>query len=377
MMAMKKVYWAIQSLWNAGGTEAVSVQLMNLLCPYYDIILLSVCASDKKPVHDLDPRIKVITLGVAEDVGRFDQSWATYGAKHPFKRLSLFFRTFSIFLRRFPLRRKMSKLIEKDAIFVTSSLDNYILSPRNRTCFYHYHFDARKFLGVFDTLARIFYRKPDKYIFLAKKTQEEIEAKKKYIRCKSAFVHNPIRISFRKNEEYHDNAILFVGRYTEQKDPMLALAIAKELSARNFPYTLRMIGEGHLEKEMRECVAENHLENVIIDGAKQIEAEDYLQHDLLLITSRYEGFSLVKGEANRCGLPAISTPWDGPIEEVFLQQGDGQIGKTRDPKEYADMIMEWLSSEKKAMENKKRCSEAAASIDSEEDIVAAWRSILG
>jgi hypothetical protein len=71
-MTMKKLFWCIQQLDRFGGTETVSVQLMNLLCPYYDITLVCTSKLEGEVVYDLDPRLKVVYLDVPSEVGRFD-----------------------------------------------------------------------------------------------------------------------------------------------------------------------------------------------------------------------------------------------------------------------------------------------------------------
>ncbi|MBE6134692.1 MAG: glycosyltransferase family 4 protein [Erysipelotrichaceae bacterium] len=373
---MKKIYWAIQSLDNAGGTEAVSVNLMNLLCPYYDITLVSNFEFEGKGIHKLDPRIKVECLGLPIEVSRFDQNAGKYGIRHPLKMLKLVHRAlWSFYFGVRKNRRRMASLMEEDALYIGSALDSYMFAPRGRKVLFHYHFDGDKFFSFVEKWGRGHSRKPDGWVFLAKSIRDLVLSKKKSLQGKAFYVHNPIKFPLSDKMEYHDNAILFVGRFTAQKDPLLALGVAKELKDRNFPFTLDMYGDGHLEGEMRKFVEENRLDNVRLITGTPTTPEIYQAHDLFLFTSQYEGFGIVKGEANVNNLPVVSSRWKGPIDEVFADPRDGVVISSRDPKDYADAIMKILETKEKALQSKADVHEAAKRLD-DEAIVASWRSIL-
>jgi len=373
---MKKIYWAIQSLDNAGGTEAVSVNLMNLLCPYYDITLVSNFEFEGKGIHKLDPRIKVECLGLPIEVSRFDQNAGKYGIRHPLKMLKLVHRAlWSFYFGVRKNRRRMASLMEEDALYIGSALDSYMFAPRGRKVLFHYHFDGDKFFSFVEKWGRGHSRKPDGWVFLAKSIRDLVLSKKKSLQGKAFYVHNPIKFPLSDKMEYHDNAILFVGRFTAQKDPLLALGVAKELKDRNFPFTLDMYGDGHLEGEMRKFVEENRLDNVRLITGAPTTPEIYQAHDLFLFTSQYEGFGIVKGEANVNNLPVVSSRWKGPIDEVFADPRDGVVISSRDPKDYADAIMKILETKEKALQSKADVHEAAKRLD-DEAIVASWRSIL-
>lgn len=53
-------------------------------------------------------------------------------------------------------------------------------------------------------------------------------------------------------------------------------------------------------------------------------ARAYLEHDLLLLTSRQEGFGIVVAEALHAGLPVVSTTSGGP-EGVLRASGAGLL----------------------------------------------------
>lgn len=373
---MEKIYWAIQSLDNVGGTEAVSVNLMNLLCAKYDITLVSVFSYSTPYPHKLDPRIKVITLGLPQEVSRFDQNAGRYGLRHPIKLIKLVAKSIGVFLfSAGKIRKKLLGIIEEDALFIASSIDSYRYAPKGRTVLFHYHFDADKFFSFIESWGRRHSRKPDGYVFLAESIKNEVAARKKKLAPISFAITNPIKFPRVKALTYNGNALLFVGRYTAQKDPMFALQIAKALHEDGFPFTLDMYGGGHLEKEMREYIENNGLTEVKLFVNVPTTPEIYQAHDLFLFTSAYEGFGLVKGEANMNSLPVLSTKWKGPIEEVFVDPREGIVLDSHDPKDFAAKIKEMLVSKEKALQSKADVYEASARLESG-PIVEKWENLF-
>jgi glycosyltransferase involved in cell wall biosynthesis len=377
-MTMKKLFWCIQQLDRFGGTETVSVQLMNLLCPYYDITLVCTSKLEGEVVYDLDPRLKVVYLDVPSEVGRFDQFWMEYGKKHQHKkRIHLLNQLLSAYVfHKGRYRKKLAEMMDDDSILIASSLDSYVLSPKKQKVFFHYHFDAPNFFsGAFQSELKIA-RKPDRWIFLSKAITEEITTKKPKLKDRSSFIYNPIKFDPVLDTEFHNNALIFVGRYTEQKNPLFALKIANVLHEKGFPFTLNMYGDGHLESAMRSYCETQGLSEVTIHTNTKVTQKQYLESDLLLLTSRYEGFVLVKGEANASSRPVLSTQWKGSIAEMFHEGKDGWVLDSLDPEDYANKIIEVLSDKEKLKEIKKNSYECSLALG-KEAIVKEWRALLG
>ena len=375
---MKKIFWAIQNLACVGGTETVSIKLMDLLCSEYEIHLI--CTSEIKGdvVYDIDPRIQIHSLGIPEEVGRFDQSFFSYCKKFQIGKIfRLIHRTLSAYVFHRGKRRKLiESWMDEDSIYIGSAIDSYLLAPKHKRVFFHFHFDAKSFLSVVNQFSFRHSAHAEKYIFLTKATLDKVVEKKPKLKDKASYVHNPIRFSPKEECDYHDNRILFVGRLTEQKDPMLALEIAKKLHDDKFPFSLQIYGDGHLEPKMRKFVEDNSLSEVTITGNHKVSAEDYLSSDLLLCTSAWEGFYLVSGEANANSCPVVTSSWKGPIEEAFKDGESGWIIRSRDPADYAKKIEEILSNKEALADAKKRAYQDSFRLG-EAPIKAKWEEILG
>ena len=134
-------------------------------------------------------------------------------------------------------------------------------------------------------------------------------------------IFNPISISFEPRWKKNSNPLyIFVGRLNYQKNPSLALnAFAFALSNRLIPKTSKMIlcGEGPLLdaliKESKELKID---ESVVFKGylAEIDLSEVYKSAMVLVSTSRFEGFSLVRAEAMASGCTIVTTRTSGIIE---------------------------------------------------------------
>jgi glycosyltransferase involved in cell wall biosynthesis len=102
--------------------------------------------------------------------------------------------------------------------------------------------------------------------------------------------------------------ILNVGRLEKQKNQQQAVWLISELIKNNINASLTIVGDGSLlgdlKKEVRNCKLED---KVVFAGKVENVEEYYKNHDLLVLTSLYEGTPNVVLEANASGLPVISS----------------------------------------------------------------------
>lgn len=137
---------------------------------------------------------------------------------------------------------------------------------------------------------------------------------------------NPLLLApaARERFDFPSGAIIagFVGRFAEQKAPDLLIE-AMARAVRQCPdLHLIMIGAGPLEGALRERAATLGMgERVRWIG--RLPSAGYLRSlDMLVMPSRYEGFSLMPLEAMQAGLPIICTNVGGVAEAVV----DGATG---------------------------------------------------
>jgi glycosyltransferase involved in cell wall biosynthesis len=100
--------------------------------------------------------------------------------------------------------------------------------------------------------------------------------------------------------------VLYLGRWVEQKDPMLMLEVAARLRRRHPGLRVHAVGEGDLEEAMRRRIADLGLEQTVLLHPPTTNVQSWLRaSDVMLMTSRYEGIPLVLLDAMAMGVPSV------------------------------------------------------------------------
>lgn len=346
---MKKIYWMVQQLNKIGGTEMVSILLMNNLIESYDITLVSTSEKVDNEVYQVNPKIKKIYLGVPHQVTRFDEYATAYLKKFKiFSFLCLVGKLLKhFFFKKKYYRKKMQELVDKDDIIIASSLDSYLYCPKNRKVVYHYHFNAKTYLSMSNCFLLSLCRKPDKTVFLTKATYDQVT--KKYPKKKSSclYIYNPCRFERHKIEKSAEDKIphfIFIGRLVKQKNPLLLMKVALYLKEQNFDFTLDILGDGPLRTQMESYQKNNGLEEMIHFKGMCKDIVPYLEKaDALLMTSIFEGFPLGIIESSSYSVFTFTTNWGDAVEEIIEENKNGLIINSFNPKEIGDIIIKTMS----------------------------------
>lgn len=97
--------------------------------------------------------------------------------------------------------------------------------------------------------------------------------------------------------------VIWVGNVKANKRPQYLIEIAKQFPQLHFT----MVGDGDMDGQIRDMIAQYGLKNVTLTGRIPNEQvyEKMRESDLLLMTSEFEGLPKVIQEAAQCGLPSI------------------------------------------------------------------------
>ena len=117
------------------------------------------------------------------------------------------------------------------------------------------------------------------------------------------------------------------------------------------------------------------MKNVHIYDNYVVSETEYQNADLLLLTSSYEGFGLVVGEACSQSTPVISTKWDGPIDEIVVDKENGLVIDSSSPSVFADEIVSLLNDKERLIRYKQSAFDFVKHF-SKEEIIKRWREIL-
>ena len=117
-----------------------------------------------------------------------------------------------------------------------------------------------------------------------------------------------------------------VGRYNDAKGYDYIIP-AWEIVHRRYPsWQLHVYGSGELHDDILRWIHERHLEHAIIlhEPIDNIQ-EKYLESSICVLSSRYEGFSLVIIEAMACGVPCVSFDCPYGPRTIIKNEVDGLL----------------------------------------------------
>lgn len=114
--------------------------------------------------------------------------------------------------------------------------------------------------------------------------------------------------------------IVTVGRLIEQKNQRLLIMAFSEI-AEEFPeYTLKIYGEGPLEKDLRTLISNLDLEKrVFLMGTKKRVMYEVNNASVFVLPSNFEGFPNVLIEAMATGLPVISSDFKTGVARKLIK----------------------------------------------------------
>lgn len=120
--------------------------------------------------------------------------------------------------------------------------------------------------------------------------------------------------AFFPSEEEHSEKtkILWACRIEPQKNPVLAIDVINALPEK---YSLTVAGSGTMESAMRRSAEKSRAADRIrfMGAVHKSEIGEFMRrHDLMMMTSRHEGFSRAIVEGLASGLPVVTTPGGEP-----------------------------------------------------------------
>ena len=344
---MKKIYWFVNQYIKRGGTEIVTNQIINFLKEDYDIT--TVLLSNEIDDHLFDVKNnKIVSLNIDKEIIRNED----YYSKNIFKNLKIAFKVLFYFLfKRYKYRKVIKKMTDESDILIFSSVFGYAIAPKNRKNYFHIHYNDQYINRISNQIVfKLFSHKPTKYIVLSKGTLEAIKLRP------AIYIYNPVRVGLKENYEVNDIInIIFMARFEKDKNPLLALEVANELSKLNTNFTFSFYGDGYERKNM-----ENYLKNhaklnyfVKIYGRYNDPCEVLEGKDILVMTSKSEGFGLTLIEAATQSIPSVLFDFGAGCNEVINNGIDGIILEYFSAKEMATVLNELIKNKNKLIELKK------------------------
>lgn len=143
-------------------------------------------------------------------------------------------------------------------------------------------------------------------------------------------IPNPVSFTSEQVSPLTAKTIVAVGRLEVVKRFDQCIRAFSEVVSAHPEYTLKIVGSGSQEAELKTLAASLGIENSVeFTGVQKNVKEILLDASLMAITSEYEGFSIVALESLECGLPVVAFELPS-VREIdaasgaisFVPQGD-------------------------------------------------------
>ena len=132
--------------------------------------------------------------------------------------------------------------------------------------------------------------------------------------------------------------MLAVGRLVEQKGFDRLVRIVNQLKKKGFDFELYILGEGEMRAKLEEYIATHGLKDTVyLLGFQQNPYSYMASSDLIVCSSRSEGFSTVVSEAVVLGIPIVSTDCAG-VRELFGSYECGTITENNEEALYRALL---------------------------------------
>ena len=304
-----KIIYIYTALTTVGGADRVLIQKANWLANHgYDVTIVTESQADKPIAFPLSDHTRHVDLGVDFD--------AEYGHSLPVRAFIYFklMRAYGKKLKQFILDEKPDIVITtlgRDLEILTSLKDASIKIGETHTTQYHlrnFHLMEQRG-GLYKWLAK-FYRK--RQVSLASKLKALVvltpqDAKDWENVTKTYVIPNAVSFSPEESAELENKQVIMVGRYNNAKGYDYLIPAWGIVHQRHPEWILNVYGSGELYNDVVHMIQEHCLDgSIILHEPTDHIMEKYLESSICVLSSRYEGFSLVILEGMSCGVPFVS-----------------------------------------------------------------------
>lgn len=372
------ILYCANSIWIGGGIEHVTIAKANAMADMEgNSVLIAVADNRYPPTIPLDPRIQVIDLGLHYFT---DES-----------RRSRFSNLLHLWQQNRRHKKRLNKVIlqqKPDIIISTDGFEKHFLptlrSSRQQVFIREYHMWSKYRLaypkGLYErvlgwlsvALDNFMNRRYDKVVLL---TREDKERHWKH-NNKVIVIPNPCIYPHLKSSSLENKTVCAVGRLCRQKNFGMLIRAWSLVNSRHPEWVLEIWGQGPDKVSLQQQIQETHLEgSVYLKGYDDNLILRYASSSIFVLSSIYEGFSLVLLEALSCGLPIVSTNCPCGPKDLIFNGKNGFLVSVGDEVAMADRICYLMENPIKRKEMGAFAKEASQSYKME-NIVALWMNLF-
>lgn len=367
-----KILYVYEHMTAYGGVERIFIDKMNYLVNYYpnEVFLMTWNQGCHHLPYKLDDRVDYIDLGVmsfrAYHYSGIRRLWEKYKSQTLLKKkmhdyILKVSPDIIITTTLGPIKHLLKIKGSARLIIESHSGYDHILEFSNNSFYNSWKFMLQK--------NRI--KKADSVVSLTKGDAAFWRIIHHHVVVIPNFIH------FTEAESYstlENKQVIYVGRLAYQKAIPDLLEIWKLVNKRYPDWRLIMHGEGDYDSLVRDFVKSNDVNIDICPPTLDVYSR-FAESSIFVLTSYYEPFGLVIGEAMSCGLPVVAfdCPF-GPAEQI-VNGVNGFLVDNRDIKIFADRICR-LIEDKELRKKMGQMGMASAQQYSADKIMPMWKDLF-
>lgn len=298
-----KVTYILETLSIKGGIERITVDKMNSLqaVPGYDVSLILVYDYHLPAFYQVSENVKVVNLNI--------QKTDNYLMK---------FKTFYQVGKKV---RRAVKELQSDIIISSGLLGNILFATNRFNCKTIYESHGPRFQMMLKFLLPRVERRCDAIVTLTKGDKDEYKIAKRV-----EVIPNFTKMQPTEYAPLTQHRCLSIGRLSYEKNFPRLLHIWSKVTKTHPDWHLDIVGEGPLEREFKATIVRLGLTRTVSLLPPTSDVSKYYKRSsMLIVTSLFEGFSMVIIEASVHGLPTISVDCDYGPREIIENQKSGII----------------------------------------------------
>ena len=320
---MKRLLFVCDSLEEKGGVEKlVSLQANHFEAQGHVVRILTRYAQNKPPAYPLAPGISVVSYRWAFRAAGLTKLWHFGG----------FLRWVRAQVRAFRPDWVMTNGLNVGVLTILANPDY----KKQVIACDHNHFGNAS--GLWNRLRKIAYRDIGHIVSLTREDLPLYQA----VNPRSVCIYNPVSLTSAPGSFARNRQVLAVGRHTRQKGFDLLLEAWQQVVKAHPDWTLTIVGEGDETPSLKKQIQQLDIgETVHLHPFSDNIASYYQNSNLFVLSSRFEGLSLVLIEAIAMGVPVVAFSCKTGPREV-LEQGGGMLVEAENVSRLAQTIIYFI-----------------------------------